>query len=77
MVTDRRTLRVAVVGLRHGHLGSVGPEKPGVASRILPSLIPGGLLPIFARVGSAEARLFSQRAAVDFAVDWLEKKADR
>jgi aminoglycoside 3-N-acetyltransferase len=23
------------------------------------------------RVGSAESRLFSQRAAIDFAVDWL------
>jgi len=26
------------------------------------------------RVGSAEARLFSQRAAVDFAVDWLRAR---
>ena len=26
------------------------------------------------RVGSAEARLFSQRAAVDFAVDWLRDR---
>lgn len=29
MGNNKRLLRVAVVGLRHGHLGSVGPEKPG------------------------------------------------
>ena len=25
----RKTLRAAMVGLRHGHMGSIGPEKPG------------------------------------------------
>ena len=24
-----RTLKAAIVGLRHGHMGSIGPEKPG------------------------------------------------
>lgn len=27
------------------------------------------------RVGSADTRLFSQRAAVDFAVDWLRARS--
>ena len=25
----RKTLKAAMVGLRHGHMGSIGPEKPG------------------------------------------------
>lgn len=26
---DKKTLKAAIVGLRHGHIGSIGPEKPG------------------------------------------------
>ena len=28
-MTTKRTLKAAVVGLRHPHVGSFGPEKPG------------------------------------------------
>ncbi len=28
-MTGKKTLRAAIVGLRHGHMGSIGPEKPG------------------------------------------------
>ena len=28
-MTGKKTLRAAMVGLRHGHMGSIGPEKPG------------------------------------------------
>ena len=28
-MAGQRTLKAAIVGLRHGHMGSIGPEKPG------------------------------------------------
>ena len=29
-MSNQDALKVAIVGLRHGHMGSIGPAKPGL-----------------------------------------------